>query len=230
LELYGGTDPRDQPWYTYPEAVRATGLPASTLRAWTLGQRYLRNHDRGFFAPVISRPSNDDPRLSFSNLIEAHVLRALRTVHEVKLGYVRDAVQVAESEFGIDRLLISPDLRTSAGELFLDHYTGLLELSRSKQLALRGVVKQFLKRVEFDEARLPTEFHPFGRMPDNSGRDVISLSPFVGFGRPLIKRLGISTQIIVARVDAGESLEEVAEDYGLLEEEIDEAILYEAAA
>lgn len=230
LELYGGVEPRDQPWYTYPEAARATGIPPSTLRAWTLGQRYRRKHDRAFFAPVIARPSESDARLSFTNLIEAHVLRALRTVHEVKLNYIREAVAIAEEQYGIQRLLISPDLRTSAGQLFLDHYTGLLELSRAKQLAMREVLTQYLERVQFDESQLPVEFHPFARMPRNTNQEIISLSPYVSFGRPLIRRVGVSTQAIVQRLEAGEPGEEVELDYGLEHEELEEAILYEAAA
>lgn len=230
LELYGGSDPRDQPWYTYPEAARATGIPASTLRSWTVGQRYSRKHDEGFFEPVIPRPSDSDPRLSFTNLIEAHVLRALRTVHEVQLGYIREAVEVAEAEFGVPRLLISSDLRTSAGQLFLDHYSGLMELSQARQLVLRDVLGQFLERVEFDASSLPIEFHPFAKVPKNASRDLISLSPFVSFGRPLIKRVGVSTDAIVRRLEAGEDLDEVREDYGLRIEEVEEAMLYEAAA
>lgn len=230
LELYGDTDPRSQPWYTYPEATRATGIPPSTLRAWTVGQRYKRKHDRGFFEPVIPRPSKQDPRLSFTNLIEAHVLRALRTVHEVQLGYIREAVEVAQAEYGIERLLISPDLRTSAGQLFLDHYTGLLELSKAKQLVLKEILDQFLERVEFDDSKLPVEFHPFARIPKNANLELISLSPFVSFGRPLIRRVGVSTQAVMQRLEAGEPFQEVRDDYGLRTEEIEEAVLYEAAA
>lgn len=230
LALYGETDPRDQPWYTYPEAARATGIPPSTLRAWTVGQQYRRKADRAFFHPVISRPSEADPRLSFTNLIEAHVLRALRTTHAVNLGYIRDAIELAEKEFGIDRLLIRPELRASAGELFLDRYTELLELSGAAQTVMRVMVGEYLQRVSFDETRLPVEFRPFSRKPTDASRDLISLSPYVGFGRPLIRRLGISTQAIVQRLDAGEAAVEVIRDYGLSEDELEEAILYEAAA
>jgi uncharacterized protein (DUF433 family) len=230
LELYGATDPRDQPWYTYPEAARATAIPVSTLRAWTVGQGYRRKDDRGFFRPVISRPSDSDPRLSFTNIIEAHVLRALRTVHEAKLGYIREALEVAEEEFGIERLLISPGLRTSAGQLFLDRYTELLELSKGKQLTMRGVPGEYLQRVHFDESRLPVEFHPFSRMPSNTTRELISLSPYVSFGRALIRRVGVSTQAVAQRLEAGEPADEVMEDYGLRSEELHEAVLYEAAA
>ena len=41
---------------------------------------------------------------------------------------------------------------------------------------------------------------------------------------------GISTAAIVARIDAGEQIAEIATDYGLDESEIDEALLYESAA
>lgn len=230
LSLYGDIEPRDQPWYTYPEAVRATGIPASTLRAWTVGQRYRRKADRAFFRPVISRPSESDPRLSFTNLIEAHVLRALRTVHEVDLSCVREAVALAENEFGIERILIRPELRTSAGKLFLERYTELLELSGAAQTVMLGMLDEYLKRVTFDEMKLPVEFRPYSKKPADAGRDLISLSPYIAFGRPLIRRVGISTQAIVQRLDAGEPAAEVMRDYGLREEELEEAILYEAAA
>lgn len=229
LALYGDTDPRDQPWYTYPEAARATGIPASTLRAWTVGQRYRRKSDRAFFRPAITRPSESDARLSFTNLIEAHVLRALRTVHEVHLESIREAVALAEREFGIERLLTSPELRTSAGEVFLHHYTELLELSGAVQTVMVGMLDEYLNRVTFDEARLPVEFRPYSKKPSDAGRDLIALTPYVGFGRPLIRRVGVSTQAIVQRLEAGESAEAVTRDYGLRPDELEEAILYEAA-
>lgn len=230
LELYGGSHPREHPRYTFPEASRATDIPASTLRAWVAGQSYQRTHDRGYFEPVIGRPSEGDSRLSFTNLIEAHVLRALRTVHEVKLSYIREAMDVAQAEYGIERLLVSPELRTSAGRLFLERYTHLLELSEARQLVMRSVLEQYLQRIEFDESRLPSEFFPFERSPQNKGRRVVALSPIVSFGRAVLKRTGVSTLAVARRADAGEPREEIMADYGLEEAEFEEAILYEAAA
>lgn len=230
LELYGGEDPREQPWYTFPDASRATGIPASTLRSWVVGQTYARKRDRGYFEPIIRRPSGDDPRLSFTNLIEAHVLRALRTVHDVALDHIREAIDLAEREFGIERLLISPDLRTAAGQLFLDRYTHLLELTSAQQLVMRSVLEQYLERVRFDRSRLPAEFTPFERSPRNQGRRLIALSPFVSFGKPILKSAGVSTQAVVQRLYVGEPVEVVMADYELSEEEIEEAVLYEAAA
>lgn len=230
LELYGGRDPREAPLYSFPDASRATEIPVSTLRSWVVGQAYERKHDRAYFEPVISRPSDGDSRLSFTNLIEAHVLRALRTVHEAKFGAIRQAVDIAQEQFGIRRLLISPDLRTSAGELFLARYTHFLELNEGQQLAMKSILDQFLERIEFDESKLPFEFRPFERSPRNAGAKIVVISPFVGFGRPLLQRSGVSTRAVVQRIEAGESPEAVMADYGLEEAEVEEAILYEAAA
>ncbi len=180
---------------------------------------------------MIQRPDPSDPRLSFTNLIEAHVLRALRTGHDVvRMSLVREAIDFAQTEFGIDRLLVSPDLRMSAGTLFLDRYSDLLELSPSQQFAIRTVLEQFLERVEYDDLALPSEFYPFGKTPRIRDGRVILLSPFVSFGRPVLVRRGISTRAIAQRLDAGESQEAILEDYGITSDELAEAVLFEAAA
>ena len=230
LELYGDLDPRTQPCYTFREVASATEIPASTLRSWIVGQAYQRKEDVGFFEPVIKRPDSEDKRLLFTNLIEAHVLRALRTVHEVKMSAIRAAVAIAEAEFGIQRLLISPALRASAGQLFLEQYAALIALSPSRQIAMRVILEQYLERVDYDETQLPSEFYPFARNPRNRGERVILLSPFVSFGRPIIHRRGVSTRAIVQRLDAGEDKLVILQDYDITEAELEEAVLYEAAA
>jgi hypothetical protein len=65
---------RDAAAYTLAEAARYTRLPAATLRAWVLGRQYPTSEDGGQFPPLIRPPSPQSPLLSFSNLIEAHVL------------------------------------------------------------------------------------------------------------------------------------------------------------
>ncbi|MFO8182865.1 MAG: DUF433 domain-containing protein [Candidatus Aegiribacteria sp.] len=230
FELYGGVDPRHLPRYSFPDGARATGIPVSTLRAWVVGQSYNRTYDEGYFEPVIDRPSEQDSRLSFANIIEAHILRALRTLHKVSLRHVREAIDIAEKEFGIDHLLISPDLRTSAGQLFLDRYTHLMELSPAKQYAIKGVLKEYLSRIEFDESKLPYEFQPFERSHGHLVSPIISLSPFISFGRAIIRRAGVSTLAVYKRIESGEDPKAVMDDYGLEEYEIEEAILYESAA
>lgn len=231
LTLYGGKDPRDLPRYNYREAACATGVPASTVAAWVRGQTYRRKHDDGYFEPVIRRPYPDDDRLSFHNLIEVHVLRHLRrNVDPVKLGTVREALVVAQERFRIKRLLIHEDLRFGAGALFLERLGELEHLSKTQQLVMRDILYDSLKRITFDQGKLPTGFSPIERMTDNVGRKLILLSPFISFGRPIVKRLGISTRVIAERLNAGETADAVLGDYQLEKAELEEALAYEAAA
>lgn len=223
-------DIREVPAYSYPQASRALNIPRTTLRAWVYGQRYRRKDDMGYFEPVIETPDPDDPRLSFTNLIEAHVLRSLRTGHDVSMEAVREALKVAEREYGIERLLIHRQLRTSAGELFLDQYRRLITLSESQQMVMREMFARYLERIGYDEANLPKEFYPLTRGPLSDSPKIIALSPYISFGRPVVLRRGISTEAIRSRFDAGESLEHIAEDYGLRQKEVEEAVMYEVAA
>jgi uncharacterized protein (DUF433 family) len=226
LTLYGGKDPRDLPRYTYPEAARATGVPASTIAAWVRGQEYTLKEGRGWFRPVITRPT--EGRLSFTNLIEVFVLRGLRTMHAVKLAHVRRAIDIAEKEFRIDKLLVSDQLRFDAGHLFLEQYGQLLQLTPAQQFAMREVLEKNLKRIDWISGQ-PRDFFPRERITE-TGRKLLLVSPLISFGRPVITRLGVTTRAIADRYDAGEPKESIIDDYGLEQAELTEALAYEADA
>ena len=78
-------DHRNHPAYPLSEAARYLKLPAATLRAWTVGRPYPTAHGQGHFPALIRPAAKEPPVLSFWNLIEAHVLRALRTEHGVPI-------------------------------------------------------------------------------------------------------------------------------------------------
>lgn len=80
--VYGGADPRELPLYSLAEAARHLHLPPATLRSWVFGRTYrLADGREGFSEPLIQLPDPEDSRLSFTNLVEAHVLHALRAHH-----------------------------------------------------------------------------------------------------------------------------------------------------
>jgi hypothetical protein len=106
-----------QPAYPLTEAARYLKLPATTLRAWTVGMPYATTKGKSHFRPLIRPPRTKPPSLSFWNLIEAHVLRALRIEHGVSIDAVRKALDFAERKLGIERLLLRPELRSEAGAL-----------------------------------------------------------------------------------------------------------------
>jgi uncharacterized protein (DUF433 family) len=229
FKLYGDVDPAEMPRYTRVDAGRATGVPASTVGVWVHGMRFTSKKGvAGRYEPVVRLPDPRDPRLSFNNLLEVNVLRALREVHEVRLQSVREAVENAKRDHDIDRLLIHPNLTASGGRLFLDYYFQLVDLSNSKQLAMRSILEHSLSRVEVDK-ELRTIFFPFARYMPRDARPIL-VSPYISFGNALIERRGVSTFAIRSRFDAGEDKAAIIEDYELGDDEFEEAILYEAAA
>jgi len=230
IDIYDGRDPRDIPAYSIAESARYLRLAPATLRSWILGRKYPTQDGVGFFKPLIPVPDFDGGKLSFSNLVEAHILQSLRKIHTVSIQAVRSAIQYAENKLKIDRLLLSKTLRASAGELFLLRYSELLNLSKSGQLALKQILQAYLQRVEWDGHEIPVRLYPFLSNYVESATRSIVIDPAISFGRPIIKSKSISTQTIVDRIDAGEEITELAGDYEIETEEIKAAIYYERAA
>lgn len=224
---YWDYSPRDIAAYSVTEASRYVRIPAPTLRTWVDGQSYGEQSMRSPFLPLLEAPEYNPTRLSFNNLIEAFTLRALRTKHGISIEAAREAMGVAQQYYQIDRLFLRPeDLRTQAGKLFLKKYGELVNLNRSCQLAMEKVLNDSLERIELDGSNLPIRLFP---MASDTNR-VIAIDPSIAFGRPFIVRKGISTIAIIDRLNANEEEEEIAEDYGLLPEEMKQAIIYEQAA
>ena len=224
------TDIRDQLAYVPAEAARYLRLPAATLRSWLVGRDYPKGDDVAKFQPLIA-PANRQPlQLSFYNLIEAHVLRALRTDHGVTLAELRKAIAYAEHKLHLKRLLLSPELRTHAGQVFLDRYAELINLSASGQLAMRKVLENHLQRVEWDAWSFPVRLYPYVDSTARGEQRPIAIDPSIAFGRPIVRREGISAAAIADRLDVGETVDALAEDYDLTREEIEQAVLYSRAA
>lgn len=229
--LYGGRDPRAMQAYSIADAARYLRVPAATLRSWFVGRTYPRHSNGpGSFPRVIVPADAETPRLSFLNLVEAHVLRALRTRHGVPLSAVRPALDYAQRELRIDHLLLSEQLLTSAGELFLERYGELINLSRSGQLAMRRMLEAYLRRVERDDSHIPIRLYPFIRTAEEDGGRTVVIDPRVSFGRPIVAGTGIRTETLAERIDAGDTLEELALDYEISAEQINDAVLFERAA
>ena len=216
--------------YTLAEAAHYLRLPAATLRSWVLGRHYPTAEGKSRFPPLIRPALRRPPLLSFSNMIEAHVLRSLRTEHGVPVKALRTALTYAENKLDIDRLLLRQELCTDAGKIFLERYGELIELSASGQLAMRQTFDVHLKRVEWDSAKVPVRLYPFLSAVASTDQRPIVIDPRIAFGRPVIERKCISTSVIVERIDAGEAVEEIAADYELNVPEIEQAIVYERAA
>ena len=217
-------DPRELPAYGLSEAVRYLRIAPATLRSWVLGRYYPTDAGSQFFKPVIHLPEPSWPVLSFVNLVEVHVLEAIRRDHEIPLRKVRAAVKFLEQHFGSNHPLADHQFETDGLDLFVQRAGLLINLSQSGQLAMREVVQAYLRRIERDPKGLPIRLYPFTRKRQLEEPRVVVIDPFVSFGRAVLVGTGISTAVIAERFKAGEAMEALAEDYGRDLLEIQEAI------
>lgn len=220
----------DRPAYPLAEAARYVRVAPATMRAWVVGRSATSTSGTRRSQPLIRAADARSHVLSFNNVVEAHVLRSLRTTHGMALPEIRKAIHFAESELQIARLLLSVELKASAGELFIERYGSLINLTKSGQLAMRSALDAYLRRVEWDANDLPHRLFPFAVVDEHPDARPIVIDPSIGFGRPILASAGIATRILVERIDAGESADDLAADYGITTADVKEAVFYEQAA
>lgn len=220
----------DQPAYSASEAARILQLPPATLKAWCFGQAYRASSGLPKrFQPVI-RPADSKARLlSFVNLCELHVLSAIRRTHRIPLPKVRESVEYLRSRLGSNTPLIDHQFKTNGLDLFIEHASKLLNVSRQGQEAMRGDFELALARIERNKSGAPVRLFPFSRSSpaDRKQPRSIVIDPRLAFGRPVLSRVAVPTEIIFDRFRAGDSLAELADDYGVGKEEIEEALRFE---
>lgn len=227
MNIYGGQDPREIPAYSIAEAAHYLRLPPSTLRSWVRVGRYPIVGGKKTFEPVITLPQSPPdapPLLSFINLIEAHVLRAIRRDHKIVLPKVREALVYLTTQIGSEHPLVEQEFETDGLDLFITRYGQLINITQVGQLTMRKVIQVYLRRIERDLNGIPIRLYPFTRSEPVESVRVIVIDPYVSFGRPVLAGTGIVTAIIAERYRAGESIDELAADYRRSRQEIEEVI------
>lgn len=223
------SDAREIPTYTISEAAHYLLIPPATLRSWTVGRYYPVHGGRRLFKPIVAVPQESPVMLSFVNLIEAHVLDAIRREYGVGLPKVRSAMEFLKREFGSKHPLAEEKIETDGRDLFIRSLGKLITASQDGQIAMPELVDAYLKRIERDEHGLALRLYPFTRKRQLDEPRVVVIDPRISFGRPVLVGTGIRTAIVAERYKAGESIEELAKDYGRKSLDIQEAIRCELA-
>jgi uncharacterized protein (DUF433 family) len=208
-DLYQGRDPRDIPTYTIPDAARYLRIPAGTVRSWTVGRSYPVTEGKRFFEPLITVPQQTPRLLSFTNLIEIHVLRAIRQHHKIQLDKVRTALDFLEAQLNVTHPLAHEEFRTDGISLFIERYGTLINASAQGQTQLKAVLTQHLERIEPDDSGLAIKLYPFTRSDEAHNPRIVVIDPRIAFGRLVIDGTGIPTRIIAERYKAGDSLQDL---------------------
>lgn len=224
IDIYSSQDPRDIPTYTVGTAARYLKIPSATIRSWTKGRKYPVSDGNKQFNPLIEVKQKDPLRLTFTNLIEIHVLRSIRKDHDVNLAKVRTALDYLNEKMKISHTLAHKEFQTDGIDLFLDYYGNLINVSKQGQTTLRNSLQMHLNRIEPDDSGLAIQLYPFTRSHEEDNPRLVVIDPRISFGRLTIAGTGIPTDVITERFHAGDSLETIAGDYECNLEEIQEAI------
>jgi uncharacterized protein (DUF433 family) len=214
----------ERPAYSITEASRYLSIPAATLRSWVAGRKYPTAAGQKFFQPIIQLPDDARAGLSFVNLVEAHVLDAIRRHHHVPLAKIREAVHYLRKHISSTHPLAEQRFQTDGIDLFIEKFDRLIVVTQSGQIALRELLEAHLQRVEHDASGTAIRLYPFTRKRDLQEPRVVVIDPHVSYGRPVLVGTGIPTAVVAERYKAGESIDELAEDYGRSRKEIEEAI------
>ncbi len=222
-DLYGGLDPRDLPAYTLADAARYLKLPATTVRQWVRGRTYPLADGQGSSDPLVITPKPGGD-LSFTNLVELHVLRALRR-RRVSMDRIRRALDHVERTLQASHPLATVQFMTDGIDLFVDELGHLVSASGHGQVAMREILVLHLRRIERDPQGLAARLFPFTRSSDefDSPRAVV-IDPRVSFGRPVLAGTGVPTRVLFERFQAGDDLSALAQDYDCDAVKVEEAI------
>jgi len=228
-DIYAGRDPLDLPAYTLGETAHCLRVPSATVRAWAVARRYSTTSGERHARPLIDIADKVTPALSFRNVVELHVLSAIRRRHKVQMRAVRRAIGFLRKQLGVKHPLADQQMATDGKDLFIEHYGRLVSISQGGQLVMRSVVETYLSRIERNPVGIPIRLFPFTRPRIEDAPRLVVLDPRIQFGRPCIAGTGIPTSIIAERYSAGDSISELERDYGQETLAIEEALRYEFA-
>jgi uncharacterized protein (DUF433 family) len=206
-------DKWDVPIYRYVDAAYYLGINKGTLRTWVIGRTIpVVAGGTRWLDPLIKAADTQAGLMSFYNLAEAHILAASRYKHHVPLRNVRNAIIYLQNKYPSPHPLLSKDFYTDGLDMFIKGMTDAENLSRQGQLGLKPVLDLFLHRIEFDEKFRPKKVWPLIKGQSETEK-VVSMVFGVSAGRPTIDGTGVPVMMLWQRNQAGESAEELANDY-----------------
>jgi uncharacterized protein (DUF433 family) len=204
------------PLFTLRESAAYLRTPVSTLHAWA------RPSDGEPLVTVFPRAGRR-ASVPFVGFAEAFVLSALRRAG-VPMQRIRPAVARLSAEIGLDHALASQRVYTDGAELIFDYAEqsddeALLTVVRTGQQHLEAVIRDHLERITYgddgwaERVRLPAY-----------GKAEVTVDPRQAFGQPLVVHGGARVEDLVDRFQAGDGFAEIAEDFGVPAEEVEDVI------
>ncbi|MGH7758070.1 MAG: DUF433 domain-containing protein [Candidatus Dormibacteria bacterium] len=223
----------DAPLYGLAEAAGYLDVALSTFTNWSKGYRRQRPDGTEISAePVVTLLAGQEhrqPSVPFVGLVEGLAVAALRR-SGLPLQRVRAALGALDKEIGVSHALASRRLYTDGAELLYDFAEGSddaavtsaarnLVVVRNGQRVFVDVVADYLRLIDYAGDGFAAVVH----LPRYAYAEVV-VDPTRSFGKPIFQRGGARVADVLERFWVGESLNELTEEFGVPETELEDAV------
>lgn len=203
------------PAYQVKEAARYARISPQTILNWQKKQ--------GDKSTIAARDGGK--ALSYLQLIEVAVVAAMRDAG-VSLAAIRSAKEYIAQRLNSEYPFAQYGFKTDGKQILMklsdfeknESPDKLIVVSKNGQLGWNSILEDRLKEFEYSKGTAV-------RWNVAGNDSPIRIDPQVSFGAPAVK--GIPTWTIKGRLDAGESVEDIADDFILDPDEVREALRFE---
>ena len=212
-------DPRlGRALFTLRETAGYLDIPPSTIHAWA------RASGASPLITLLPR-RGAEATVPFLGFAEAYVLSAFRRAG-VPLQRIRPAVDALKRSFGIEHALASERLYTDGAEVLFDYVTRRaqgdpleLVVVRTGQHQFSELIREYLTLITYGSDGYASRV----RLPSYRDAEVV-VDPKVAFGLPLVVHGGARVEDLVDRFLAGDSVADIAYDFGVSAQEVEDVI------
>ena len=222
--LTAPTERQEQPWfrrlylpsYKISQVAHYTGAHSNTIANW---------HYRG--QPVLPGRERRRP-LNYLELVEVAFVAFFRSLG-FSMKKIRAARDYVATNITAEYPLAENRFKTEGMHILMEYhkfdpdprFEQIIVADEGGQLAWADLLGD--KFAHFDyEYEIALRWHPAGR------NSLVVIDPRVSFGAPIVN--GLPTWVVKGRWKAGESMDEISEDFGISKEAIRDALAFERVA
>jgi uncharacterized protein (DUF433 family) len=215
--------------YSISEAAKLADTSAATVRRWLMGYEAPGHHMVPVFGEKERR--SDTLLLSFLELIEVVVASRFRHDDNISLDRIRRAHRFAREKIGVSYPFASNRFRAEGGHVLHEFErqapatgSAMMAFDLNGQWVLPSDVQDALTNIDFETRdSLAARWFPFGREAH------VVVDPHLAGGRPIVEGTRVPISAIHQRFQAGESIDFLADDYGLASGVIEDVLRLAAA-